>query len=70
MQILVCISDVNPCPVADQQWISTVEMIDPASLGITPESVLKVASWGFGFVLLSFLVGYYLSVSIGLIKRI
>lgn len=69
MLVLVCNSDVSPCPVADQQWISPEALADPALYGITPELVLKVVAWGFGFVFTSFLIGWVLAVAIGLVRK-
>ena len=42
---------------------------DLALLGVTPEIILSVYSWGFGAVLGSFLVGYGVSLALGVIRR-
>ena len=70
MRFLVCISEATPCPPADQQWSTTAEILDPAQFGITPIEILKVASWGFGVVLLGFLLGYSIGLALGLIKKL
>lgn len=70
MRFLTCTSEATPCPPESQQWSTTAEILDPAQFGITPVEVLKVASWGFGFVLLGFLLGYTLGLALGLIKRV
>lgn len=70
MRILTCTSELNPCPPADQVWILLAEIIDPELVGITPAIVAKVMLWGFGFVFSAFLMGYVLSVSVGLIKKV
>ena len=70
MRFLVCISEVTPCPPADQQWSTTAEILDPAQFGVSPVEILKVYSWGFGAVLLMFFIGYQLGCALGVIKRL
>ncbi len=70
MRFLVCYSDVTPCPEASTAWLSMAEIIDPAQLGIDAPTVFYVIAWGFAFVLGSFLLGWSISVALGLIKRI
>lgn len=43
---------------------------DAAALGITPDQILLVLSWGFGFMLFSFLMGYGVRIAIGLIRKV
>ena len=69
-RFLVCTSDASPCPPDAQVWSTTAEVLDPAQFGITPESILKAGSWGFGFVLLGWLLGYSVGVAIGVIKKV
>ncbi len=45
-------------------------LLDPALLGITPELVLKVIAWGFGFVFSSFLIGWLLSIAVGMVRKL
>lgn len=70
MRFLVCTSEATPCPPEAQTWSSTAEILDPAQFGVTSVEIAKVASWGFGFVLLSFFIGYQIGVALGVIKRI
>ena len=70
MLIFVCNQDVAPCPSSNQEWHAIAEVLDPAQFGITPGEILKVASWGFGFVLTGFLLGYGLGIALGLIKKV
>ena len=70
MRFLVCYSEVNPCPEAATAWVSMYEVMDLAQLGIDAPTVLYVISWGFAFVLGSFLLGWGLSLAIGLIKKL
>lgn len=69
MRFWVCTSDANPCPPESQVWATIAEILDPAALGITPESIFKAYSWGFGAVLMAFLIGFVLSVALGLIRK-
>lgn len=43
---------------------------DAALLGITADQILLVYSWGFGVMLMSFLMGYGVSLAIGLIRKV
>lgn len=70
MRFLVCTSDATPCPLEAQQWSTTAEVLDPAQFGITPETMGKAFSWGFGVVLLGFFLGYQVGVWLGVIKRV
>ena len=70
MRFLVCTTDAQPCPASDQSWLSVAELIDPADLGITTDSLAHVYAWGFGSVLLAFLVGYALSVALNVLKKV
>ncbi|WP_156379458.1 hypothetical protein [Acidovorax sp. Root402] len=46
------------------------DLMDFAQLGIDAPTVLYVISWGFAFVLGSFLLGWGLSLAVGLIKKL
>jgi hypothetical protein len=70
MLVLTCTTDTNPCPPSDQVWVTLETLFDPSLLGITPELVLKVVAWGFGFVFSSFLLGWVLSIAVGLIRKL
>jgi hypothetical protein len=70
MRFLVCVSEANPCPPEAQQWSTTAEILDPVQFGITPETITKVATWGFSVVLLGFLLGYVLGIALGLIRKV
>lgn len=70
MKFLVCTSEVTPCPEASTVWVSMAEIMDPAQLGIDAATVLYVISWGFAFVLGSFLLGWGASLAVGLIKKL
>lgn len=70
MKFLTCTTETNPCPGSDQAWIDLAEIINPEIIGITPVIVAKVMLWGFGFVFSAFLMGYVLSVSLGLIRKL
>lgn len=69
MQFLTCNSDVVPCPLADQVWRSTAEVVDPAGLGISPETIVQVYGIGFTATLMFFLIGYVIAVATGLVRQ-
>ncbi len=70
MNIVTCISDLNPCPDADQRLLSLADALDPVSLGVDAETMLYVFSWGFATVLLFWSIGYGAALAIGIIKKI
>lgn len=70
MRVLVCTLDVDPCPAANVSTMALVDVFDPASLGITPETVAYVYGWGLAAVLGLFMVGYVVGVGVGLIKKV
>ena len=70
MLLLGCKSDINPCPLIDQIWVQSASLANFADSGITPEQMLYVVVWGFGVVLLGFLMGYVIGIALGLIKMV
>ena len=68
-RFLICTSEATPCAPGDQTWSTTAEVLDPAQFGITPEVIAKVFAWGFGAVLMGFLLGYVLSLALGIIRK-
>lgn len=70
MLILTCSTLNNPCPPLEQGWIESSLISSPADVGITTAEVLYVVGWGFGVVLLGFLLGYGLGLALGLIKKV
>jgi|GEM_PF-3549534 len=70
MRFLVCYSEVNPCPEASTAWVSMSEVMDWSQLGIDPATVFYVISAGFALVFGSFLLGWGVSLAIGLIKKL
>lgn len=36
MLVFTCTTETNPCPPAEQVWISLETLLDPALVGITP----------------------------------
>ena len=70
MLVLTCTTEANPCPPSERVWVSLEALLDPALLGITPELVLKVIAWGFGFVFSSFLIGWLLSIAVGMVRKL
>lgn len=69
MRVLVCTVDVDPCPAGNVSTLALVDVFDPSSLGITPESVLFVYSWGVAAVLGLWMVGYAISAAVAAIRK-
>lgn len=44
--------------------------VDVFALGVSATTIIRVFSWGFGVVLLGFMMGYIVGVFVSLIKRI
>ena len=70
MLLLSCKTNAAPCPPGDQFWIESATISAAADVGITPEQILTVISWGFGVVLLGWLLGYGLGRALGIIKKV
>jgi len=70
MRFLICTEDLNPCPPENVSSLSLAETLNPALLGITPQGVLKVYSWGLGAVLTMWLIGYGIGLATGLIRKV
>lgn len=70
MVILSCTVEQNPCPPGSQVWVSLAEATNPALVGLTPEFVARAVAVGFAFVLGSFLLGWGLSLALGLIRKL
>lgn len=70
MLILACSTVANPCPPAEQVWVSTSEVATLADFGITPTEIVFVVGWGFGVVLMGFLLGWGLGLALGLIRKV
>ena len=70
MLLVVCTVVETPCQPANQSTALLDEVLAPSVLGITPESIAHVYSWGFGVVLLAFLLGYVAGVALGLIRKV
>ena len=70
MRVLVCTIDVDPCPAPNVSTMALVDVFDPASLGITPETVTYVYSWGVAAVLGLFLLGYGVGICKSIISKL
>lgn len=70
MRVLVCTIDVDPCPAPNVSTMALVDVFDPASLGITPESITYVYSWGVAAVIAMFMVGYAVGVGVTAIRKL
>lgn len=70
MRFLICTVDIDPCPTGSVASMSISDAIDWPSLGVTPSEILYVYSWGFAAVLTAWMVGYGVSLAIGLIRKL
>ena len=51
-------------------WVSLADATNPALVGLTPELVARAVAVGFAFVLGSFLLGWGLSLALGVIRKL
>ena len=70
MRILICTTDTDPCPAAQQVWTTTGEVIDPVEFGIDQASVLYVYSWGFAAIFGMWLIGYGVALAFQSIRKL
>lgn len=70
MRYLICKVDADPCPADQVASVPFLETIDFTSMGITPEVLLHVFSWGFASVFLFYLLGLGVAYAVGLIKQV
>lgn len=70
MRYLVCTVDVDPCPVDRVAALPFLETVDFTAIGLTPEALLYVFAWGFSAVLMSWLLGFGVALSISLIRKL
>lgn len=69
MLLLSCSVDTVPCPSLNEVWIQSATISTLADVGITSEQMIYVIGWGFGVVIMGFLLGYVLGLALGLIKK-
>jgi hypothetical protein len=70
MRYLVCTIDADPCPADKVASLPFLETVDFASMGITPENILYVFSWGFAAVFTFFLLGLAVAYGTGVIRKL
>lgn len=70
MQVLVCNSDVSPCPAEHQQWVAVDQAFTPGALGVTSAGVEAVYLWGFGAVMFAWALGYSLGAALRVIRSL
>lgn len=69
MNILGCTVNTNPCPEQNQVWVDITSTVDYAALGITGQTILKAMTFGFGFVLSAFVLGWVAGIVIKMINK-
>lgn len=68
--LVTCAVNQIPCPLDQQGILDLAALLDMSLLGITPESVAKAIGASFTFVLSAYLVGYFVGIKVGLIRRL
>lgn len=68
--VLYLRNQANGCTNDQYVLQSGQELLDPSTLGITPQSVTYVFSWGLAAVLLMFVLGVSVGAGIGLIRKL
>ncbi|MCS4511878.1 hypothetical protein [Xylophilus ampelinus] len=68
-RFLVCTTDANPCPLDQQAWLSAVDALNWADMGLTPDLILKTYGWGFGAVFAMYMLGVACSAVLGSIRK-
>lgn len=70
MRHLICTVDASPCPPESIASVPFLETVDFLSMGITPQAMAYVFSWGFGVVLSFFVMGLTLAYGLSMIRKI
>ena len=70
MTLFVCTQIEAPCQPGNQVAITEITVQDFAALGITPESIAKSVTLGFGVVFFLAMLGFGLGVVIKMIRKI
>jgi len=70
MRLLICTVDENPCQVVNQATMPVSDAFDPAFYGINATSIGHVYAWGFGAVLLCFVLGYVVGVAVSIVRKL
>lgn len=70
MRYLVCKVDADPCPSDQVASVPFLETVDFTSMGITPDALLYVFSWGFASVLTFYLLGLGVAYAVGIIRKV
>lgn len=69
MTLFVCTQIEAPCQPGNQVAITEITVQDFAALGITPQSIAKSVTLGFGIVLSLAMLGYVLGVVLAMIRK-
>lgn len=69
MTLFVCTQIEAPCQPGNQVAITEITVQDFAALGITPQSIAKSVTLGFGLVFFMAMLGFTIGVVIQMIRR-
>ena len=70
MTYFVCTQIENPCQPGNQVAITEITVQDFAALGITPASIAKSVTLGFGVVFFLAMLGFVVGVKLQLIRKL
>lgn len=69
MSYFICTQVESPCQPGNQVAITEITVQDFAALGITPESIAKSVTLGFGVVFSLAMLGFVLGVVLRMIRK-
>lgn len=67
MNVVQCSVTAFPCPPESQ---TAIESLDPAAWGVTSYALFAVFAWGFGAVLMMWMIGFAFGAIITTLKKL
>ena len=72
--VLDTVAVAPDCPsgllVLSKADFSNLTTLDPAAIGITSASISEVFTWGFGALISCWILGFVLSIALGLVRKL
>lgn len=69
MNVIACITDTSPCPLADQVLVSLSDALDLAALGLSAGGMSRSFAWGVSSVLALWAVGWVTGLVVGVVRK-